>query len=102
MTWFCIKHLPSGNIIPCAMGRMDRGGSWVEPCPASESPPRIFTVKRHAKGWLTTWLKGAVEQSMYRDWETGVIDDVTLNIIPKPHRKREEYKIVPISFRIGK
>lgn len=102
MTWYVIKHLPTGKIIPCAMGRMDRGGSWVEPANPTEQLPRVFTAKRYAKGWLTTWLKGAVDQEMHRDWETGVIDDVCLNIIPKPHRKREEYKIVPISFRIGK
>lgn len=100
MTYYCIKHIPTGHTIPCANGRMDRGGSWVEPCPTSEKPPRIFTEKRYAKGWLTTWLKGAVTSYMSTDWETGH-QELEVQLVPKPHRKREEYKIVPISFRIG-
>lgn len=102
MTYYCIKHIPTGHVIPCANGRLDRGGSWVEPVPANACLPRVFTQKRYARGWLTGWLKGAVAQHVHADWETGYVDDVRNVVVPKPHRKRDEYKIVTISFRIGK
>ncbi len=101
MTWYVIKHIPTGKIIPCANGRMDRGGSWVEPADPKENLPKVFTEKRYAKGWLTTWLKGSVETHMSRDYESGIVDDIRNEIVPQPHRKRHEYKIVPVSFRFG-
>ena len=100
MTFYCIKHIPTGKIIPCANGRMDRGGSWVEPTDFNKEPPRIFTEKRYAKGWLTSWLKGAYTTTYTTDYESGY-EEPQIDLVPKPHRKREEYKIVSISFRIG-
>jgi len=100
MPHYCIRHIPTGNILPCAFGRLDRGGSHVEPASIKEELPRLFSEKRYARGWLTVWLKGKhVKHSSYSyDGEY----DECIEIIPQPHRKREEYEIAPIYFKIGK
>lgn len=100
VTWYVIKHIPTGKIIPCASGKMERGGSWVEPEDPKVALPKVFSEKRYAKGWLTSWLKGAVTMHWSTDWESGH-QEGRLETVSKPHRKREEYKIVPLSFRIG-
>ena len=101
MTYYCIRHIPSGKIIPCANGRMDRGGSHVEPSDPDEHLPKVFSAPRYAKGWLTTWLKGAVVHSSGYDSFSGEYYEET-ELVPKPHRKREEYEIITLSFLFGK
>lgn len=99
MSLFIIQHIPTGKIIPCAQGRMDRGGSWVEPVPLEGNLPRVFTAERYAKGWLTSWCKGALTTSYYHDWESGYEEPRT-ELVERPHRIHSEYKIVPIEIRI--
>lgn len=99
--FFAIRHKPTGHTIPCANGRMDRGGSWVEPCDPRVIPPRVWSASKYAKGWLTSWCKGAVQMDWYTDFESGHQEGRTTRVA-KPHRKREEYEICPVYFRFGK
>lgn len=100
MQFFVIRHKPSNNIIPCSDGRMGRGGSHVEPVDPKDNLPRVFTAKRYAKGWLTSWCKGKIIKRSYTSYE-GEYDE-TQETVPTPHRKREEYEICPVYFRLGK
>jgi hypothetical protein len=100
MQFFTIRHKPTGYIIPCAEGRMGRGGSHVEPVDPRENLPRVFTAKRYAKGWLTSWCKGKQVRRGSTSYE-GEYDEY-IDILPTPHRKREEYEICPVYFRLGK
>lgn len=101
MPFFIIRHKPTGFIIPCADGKLGRGGSWVEPADPKLALPRVFTAKKYAKGWLTSWCKGAMTMHWSTDWESGHQDGRN-ELVEKPHRKREEYEICPIYFRLGK
>lgn len=98
--FFAIRHKPTGHTIPCAQGRMDRGGSWVEPTDPRVSVPRVFSEPRYAKGWPTSWCKGKVTQGWYTSHEGEV--DCRRHTEATPHRKREEYEICPVYFRLGK
>jgi hypothetical protein len=101
MPFFAIRHKCTGYIIPCANGRLGRGGSHVEPIDPRENLPRIFTEKRYAKGWLTSWCKGKIVKSGYTSSYDGEYEE-SQKTIPTPHRKRKEYEICPVYIRFGK
>lgn len=79
-----------------------KGGSWVEPCPVTEKPPRFFPTIGAARSFLTQWVKGPVERKVSTDWETGYED-----VIPEPNpskaaspRYKEDYEIVEIYWEV--
>ena len=86
-----IRHKPTGNYLPNATfnSRKGRGGSHVEPVPAHVSQPRTFYTEKAAKSALGQWLRGKVYCFRYND-------DEVCELIPQPHRIREEMEIVPV------
>lgn len=97
---FAIRHKPSGAFMPEPKGRCMRGGSHLEP--EKDVMPRLFHSERSAKAALTQWLRG--KHVADYDWD---YDDYSgkeykyqcgTNIIPQPHRKREDMEIVPVSI----
>lgn len=86
--YFIIRHRPTGFVITPAKGRDGRGGSHVEP---SDGRPKLFSVERAAKGWLTSWLKGKVTEH----WSGDPDCDVRLVVEHVPSRRRDEMEIVP-------
>lgn len=98
MTFWFIRHKPSGHYLPEPAGRLGRGGSHVEPTAFNSQPPRVFTTERSAKSALTAWLRGKFVRSGSRDWETGIWEEDDLECIPVPSRKREEMEIIPATL----
>jgi hypothetical protein len=93
---FAIKHTITGHYLPCPIGRGGRGGSHVEPAPATEAyPPRLFHQKSAAKIALTHWLKGKITVTYDNDEE----EHWHLDLVPS--RKREEMEIVSIEMRLS-
>lgn len=91
---FAIQHVPTGHYLPQPKGRGGRGGSYMEPVPASAAfPPRLFHTYQAAKLSLTSWLKGITKVKSCGGWED---DWEELFIEPQPHRKREDMIIVPV------
>lgn len=86
-----IRHKPSGNYLPNPTfgNRKGRGGSHVEPVGTHIAQPRTFDSERSAKSALGHWLRGKVNCSRYKD-------DEVYELIPVPHRKREEMEIIPV------
>lgn len=89
MIYYAIRHKPTGFFLPVAKGRT---GSRVEP--ECNCCPRLFKEERHAKGYLTVWLQGIFETGKFQTYEGEWEED--LDIIPQPHRKRENMEIIPM------
>ena len=106
ITFWTIRHKPTGYMLPVAKGRDGRGGSHVEPVEPSVDT-RLFRSERAAKGFLTTWLKGKVvaERGMDpghpgNDWESEYYED--LKTVPVPTRKREEMEVATMVMKLRK
>lgn len=92
MTYFAIKHTPSGMFLPIRAGRQ-RGYTNDEPTNAK--PPRLFMSARNAKLALAQWLQGPLTVSYYEDhngelgesWDRG-----------KHDRKAEDMQIVELEL----
>lgn len=96
LTFYAIRHKPSGGYLPEPAGRMGRGGSHVEPA-TDGTRPRLFTTERAARIALSTWLKGKVVRASGYDYKNGDYwEDVKL--IPIPSRSREDMEIVSTSL----
>lgn len=68
-----------------------RGGSWMQPVNPRYEYPRVFTELRHARIYLTGWLKGGVPcESDYDDWGYYTWPGAP---IPDPTRRREDMEI---------
>ena len=94
--YYAVQHVPSGLYLPAANGRNGRGGSHVEP---SDERPRLFPTERGAKNYLASWLKGkyVADRGEYTggpDWDSEFYERIEL--IPQPHRKREEMAVVSL------
>lgn len=90
MQLFAIRHKPTGFFLPQHKGRA--GGSWIEP--TESALPKLFHEERHAKGFLTTWLRGGVTAREYQTFEGNY--DVDIVETPQPHRRREDMEIVAL------
>jgi hypothetical protein len=55
------------EFLPVPKSSRGRGGSYVEPIDPRLAWPRVFREKRHAKIYLTGWLKGYVPKG--EDWD---------------------------------
>lgn len=107
VTFWVIRHKPTGGYLPQPHGRMGRGGSWVEPVlydPDNwDTEPRLCTSKRSATGVLTQWLRGKVHHSSgsYEDHYSGGVEYYEENEIEYvPSRIREDMEIVSLHLVI--
>lgn len=95
ITYWLVRHTPTGNYLPQPHGRMGRGGSWVEPVahdPSNfETEPRVMTSKRSATGVLTQWLRGRVHHSSgtHEDHYSGGFE----------YYEDNEYELVPTRIK---
>lgn len=100
ITFWLIRHKPTGGYLPEPIGRMGRGGSHVEPVVHTDDPattPRIFQSERAAKNALAAWLRGkyVAHRGSYSggpDFDVDYYEDI--EIVPVPGRKREEMEII--------
>lgn len=95
MKVWAIRHKPTGGYLPRGEFRTIKGGSLVEP--TLDKPPRLFQSFRAAKSALGHWLRGKYVSKSYIDFPTGEYE-YQLNVIPQPHRKREEMEIVEFNL----
>ncbi len=106
---FAIRHIPTGEYMPCRMFRC-RGGGWSHwiPGPAPDGwagcngfdkNPRIFFTLRSAQNALTAWLMGVHRREVgtSHDWEgtPDGYDDHIIDDAPVP-RVRADMEIVPL------
>jgi hypothetical protein len=103
ITFWLIRHIPTGHYLPQPQGRMGRGGSHVEPVqhnpndPATK--PRLFTTKRSASNALGQWLAGKHMCHWSYGGEGYDYDEYT-TIEPQPHRIRADMEIVSVNLVI--
>lgn len=99
ITFWLIRHIPTGGYLPQPTGYMGRGGSHVEPVihdPADpKTRPRICNTKRTAINVLSQWLAGKYYKDHDPDW-----GDSADGPYPVPTRIREEMEIIPINLVI--
>ncbi len=99
---YAIRHKPTGNYIPESFGVNGRGGSHLEPVPATSGKftrPRFFHTERAARIFLTGWLKGKVVAWAGYDSHTGEYDS-GLDTVPVPTRIAAEMEIIPYSVEL--
>lgn len=93
---YVIEHTPTGKVLPRAKGRNGRGGSLVEPIEWTDptEEPRLIPTKKRAENVLTQWLRGHHKHRVdYGDPLTNDDGDEWNEIIPQPHRRREDMRI---------
>lgn len=92
---FFIRNVHTKLYMPKPGGYYGRGGSFDEPTNDGKNA-RIFTSERAAKIALTAWLKGKFKHTSGTgyDWEGNRDDYEEVDIIPQPHRKREDMEII--------
>lgn len=100
MELFAIRHKPTGFYLGDPKGR---GGSFMEPEPATAiRPPRIFHNRHAAACALGQWLLGHHVKHSCSGGQTpyGDFDDYEewTTYEAQPHRKREEMEVVPIQL----
>lgn len=105
ITFWLIRHKPSGGYLPEPAGRMGRGGSHVEPTLHVDNltRPRLFISERAAKIALGSWLKGKVHHSSgyHEDYFSGgreYYEDLDVEHVPS--RKREDMEITSVDMVI--
>ena len=99
LTYYVLRHKPTGDTIPYAHGRRGRGGSHVEPCNPEFDRPRLFETARTAKAFLTLWLEGKITVSRGVDQYTGEYDE-NWHTEPVPTRTRETMEIVAVELAL--
>jgi len=87
--YLAIRHKPSGGFLPSTRGY---GFTREEPC--CDRPPRLFVRSTSATQALNYWLEG----EHYEGGEDAESGALTLKVIPKPHRRREDFEIVEIEL----
>lgn len=107
ITYWLIRHKPTGGYLPDPLGRMGRGGSWVEPVIFDPddltTEPRVCTTKRSAQGVLTQWLRGRVHHSSgwHEDHYSGGREYYEENEIEYvPSRIKEDMEIISVELII--
>lgn len=95
MSYFVIKHLPTGYYLPNARGRDGRGFTHVEPSPSNV---RLFGREQDAKVALKWWLQGKLTVTpCSTSWETPDIhDDEDWSFEPIESRKAEDMRVVEV------
>lgn len=73
-----------------------RGGSYVEPVNPQYMYPRVFRELRHAKTYLTVWLKGQIPCE--RDYGDDYVETYPGTPIPVPTRNREDMEITMLQL----
>ena len=93
MNYWAIQHIPTGNFLPEISYRA--GYTWTEPEPANVKQPRLFKSQKNANLALKAWLAGKYVNSWDYEGEWDGID-----ILPKPHRRPEDMRIVEIELKM--
>lgn len=89
---FFIRNVHTKLYLPKPGGHYGRGGTFDEPTDDG-SNARLFVSERAAKLALTAWLKGKFKHASGYDSYSGEGWEDT-EIIPQPHRKREDMEII--------
>ena len=87
--YLAIRHRPTGGFLPAS-----RGYGFTREEPSLVKPPRLFVRPSSATQALDYWLEGEHYEGS-DDPESGAL---TLKVIPRPHRRREEMEIVEIEL----
>jgi hypothetical protein len=96
MTYFAIRHKPTGAFMPNYGSRKGRGG-FTHDEPSALAPPRLFPRRHHAQTALAHWLRGKLTVSNYRDDYTGEWDE-DWSCKKVPERKAEDMEIVEVTI----
>jgi hypothetical protein len=101
MTFYAIRHKPTGGYLPMPRGRGGRGSSFM-------IPEKVWAVNEHdlcrvpllcqtshsAKAVLGQWLRGKHHATHHGD------DDMDLTIKYDGKRVREDMEIVKVEFNL--
>jgi hypothetical protein len=90
--WF-VRHKPTGYVIHQGAGPNKSLGSYVEPEPATNRI-KLFTREHYARAWLTRWLRGREERVYLRGDKEKVVCK------PVATRKADEMEIVQLKVRL--
>lgn len=96
-TFWAIRHIPTGKLLPCAYGRQGRGGSHLEPADPRFELPRLMKSKKQAMNVLNAWLRG---KTIARRWGDGIDFEEEIETIPQAHRVREDMEIISVNLLI--
>lgn len=98
MTYYAIRHMPTGNYLP-HFGRR-RGHTHAEPVPLGVAAPRLFTKRQYAQYALRCWLQGAWREHHNYDSYTGEYDcwGPEPPAAPPKDRKPEDMEITVMSI----
>lgn len=101
MTFFLIRHKPTGKYLPAPSGRNGRGSSFMTPSAiwvayegATCTVPLMCTTNRQAKNVLTQWCRG--KHFAHHDSDGGC----EITIKPDGTRERENMEIVKVEFNL--
>jgi hypothetical protein len=99
MSYWAIKHLPTGKFMPSLPQR--RGFTHNEPEDVDLFPPRLFTSQSSAKVALAWWLKGRTSVSRSggggAPWDDYDYDE-DWHTEPVPERRAEDMAVVALRF----
>lgn len=88
------------EFIPKPKSSRGRGGSYVEPTDPRLAWPRVFPELRHAKIYLSIWLKGQIPCE--KDWDGDGYQSYYWTYpgkpIPVPTRQREDMEITMLQL----
>ena len=98
LTFYAIRHKPTGFYLPEPGGRLGRGGSHVNPTDPTIQPPRIWHNRLGARNALSMWLKGKFVASRGQDYDGEYWED--LSVIPAPERKAEDMEIALLTMEV--
>lgn len=99
MKFWLIRHKPTGFYLPQPDGRMERGGSHVEPADKNEQEPRLFKSRRAATNALGQWLRGKFTRgSGYDSLNHEYYEDIS--VTPVPSRVKADMEIVELEMEI--
>jgi hypothetical protein len=88
MKVYAIRQKSTGLFIPRLKSGHKRGGSHLEP--SNEREPRIFHNALAARAFLSNWLRGVTKVTV----STYPEPDYGTELIPQPHRIKEDMEIV--------
>lgn len=94
MKAYAVRHKPSGMFIPRLETGKRRGGSYLEP--TNDREPRLFFNRLSARAFLSNWLQGIMKSKEYQDMSGDW--DVVTEVIPQPHRHKEDMEIVEFNL----